>query len=332
MALKSVRRPLAIVAIAVIALGFSAAVVYLLKAPRPAPPPILGIVHKTEIRIAPEISARMTSYRVTAGQKVRKGDILTVLSSPELTAAVEEAKANVASARADKANVDAGVRKEEVDTAAQDVRIAEANLALAQVQHTRSAILAAKDFATKQQLDETTASLSKAEASLKEVQAVHAEDTTGPTQEERAIAKAKVTYAEAALADIEAKLAKATLTAPVDGVVSLLIAEPGEAISPGQPVMTLEAANDRWFTMTVREDSLSGITVGSPLRLLTAKGDRIEAKVTELRPLGEFAVWRAARAVGDHDLDSFLVRADPTAGPLSLEPGMTVWIDRGPVN
>jgi HlyD family secretion protein len=42
--------------------------------------------------------------------------------------------------------------------------------------------------------------------------------------------------------------------------------------------------------MTVRENSLSGITVGSPLRLLTAKGDRIKAKVTELRPLGEFAV------------------------------------------
>jgi len=96
--------------------------------------------------------------------------------------------------------------------------------------------------------------------------------------------------------------------------------------------MTLEAANERWFTMTVREDFLSGITVGSPLRLLTAKGDRIEAKVTELRPLGEFAVWRAARAVGDHDLNSFLVRADPTVENRSLEPGMTVWIDRGPTD
>ena len=154
----------------------------------------------------------------------------------------------------------------------------------------------------------------------------------GPTAEERAIAKAKVVYAEAPLADIEAKLAKTTLVAPVDGVVSLLVAEPGEIISPGEPIMTLEAANERWFTMTVREDALAGITVGSPLRLLTAKGDRIEAKVTELRPLGEFAVWRAARAVGDHDLNSFLVRADPIAETGSLEPGMTVWIDRGPTN
>ncbi|MBV8964074.1 MAG: HlyD family secretion protein, partial [Hyphomicrobiales bacterium] len=62
--------------------------------------------------------------------------------------------------------------------------------------------------------------------------------------------------------------------------------------------------------------------------LLTAKGDRVETRVTELRPLGEFAVWRAARAVGDHDINSFLLRADPTGDVGDLEPGMTVWIDR----
>src|SRR5271165_2673775 len=331
MALKSFRRPLAIFAL-VVAIGAAAAVVYRFNAAGAPPAAIIGVVHKTEIRIAPEINARMTSYRVSAGQEVRKGDVLAVLSSPELTAAVEEAKANLATATANRANVDAGVRKEEVDTAAQDLRIAEANLALAEVDHTRTATLAAKDFASKQQLDEATASLDKAEANYSQLKAAYAEDAAGPTAEERAIAKAKVVYADAALADIEAKLAKTTLVAPVDGVVSLLVAEPGEVIAPGEPIMTLEAANDRWFTMTVREDALAGITVGSPLRLLTAKGDRVEAKVTELRPLGEFAVWRAARAVGDHDLNSFLVRADPTTENPSLEPGMTVWIDRGPTN
>jgi multidrug resistance efflux pump len=331
MGLKSSRRPLAIFAL-VVAIGLVAAVGYRFEAASAPPALILGIVHKTEIRIAPEINARMASYRVSAGQEVRKGDVLAVLSSPELTAAVEDAKANLATAVADRANVDVGVRKEEVDTAAQDLRIAEANLALAEVDHTRTATLAVKDFASKQQLDEATASLDKAKANYSQLKAAYAQDVAGPTAEERAIAKAKVVYAEAALADIEAKLAKTTLVAPVDGLVSLLVAEPGEVISPGQPVMTLEAANDRWFTMTVREDALSGITVGSPLRLLTARGDRIEAKVTELRPLGEFAVWRAARAVGDHDLNSFLVRADPTAENRSLEPGMTVWIDRGPTD
>ena len=69
--------------------------------------------------------------------------------------------------------------------------------------------------------------------------------------------------------------------------------------------------------------------LGSKVALLTAAGDRFEAKVIELRPLGEFAVWRAARAVGDHDINTCLLRADPIGRTPPLEPGVTVWIDEG---
>ena len=331
MALKSSRRLLALFLL-VVAAGLAAAFAYRPWEASQPPAPVFGVAHETQIRIAPDTDGRMGSFRVSAGQTVRKGDILATLSNPELAAAVEEAKANLATARADRANVDAGVRKEEVDTAAQHVRIAESNLAFAQEQYARSAALAAKAFASKQELDERASAFSQAQAKLDEAKAAQARAKAGPTNEERAIAEAKVAYAEAALADIEAELAKTTLIAPVDGVVRLLVVEPGEVVSRGQPVLTLAPANERWFTFTIRENLLSGLTVGSPLRLLTGKGDRIDAKVTELRPLGEFAVWRAARAVGDHDLNSFLVRADPDKEARSVEPGMTVWIDRGSVN
>ena len=330
--LKSFRRPLAILALVVGDRIGGRVRLSSMGSERGRPRRSSGSSHETEIRIAPEINGRVESFRVSAGQTVRKGDVLATLSSPELAAAVEEAKANLATARANRANVDAGVRKEEVDTAAQEVRIAEANLALAQEQHARAATLAAKDFASKQELDERPRRSARPKPSSTRLKAAHAQDKAGPTAEERAIAEAKVAYAEAALADIEAKLAKTTLVAPVDGVVTLLVAEPGEVVSPGQPVLTLAPANERWFTFTIRENMLSGLTIGSPVRLLTAKGDRIDAKVTELRPLGEFAVWRAARAVGDHDLNSFLLRADPDEEARSVEPGMTVWIDRASTN
>jgi HlyD family secretion protein len=58
----------------------------------------------------------------------------------------------------------------------------------------------------------------------------------------------------------------------------------------------------------------------------TAAG-RVPGRVTELRPLGEFATWRAARAVGDHDLNSFFVRVDPIVPIEGIEPGMTVWLE-----
>src|SRR6202035_3724420 len=80
--------------------------------------PILGVVHETEIRIAPETSGRLAAVKVKPGDHVRKGDVLAILSTPELAASLLEAKANAASARANQANVNAGVRKEEVDSAA----------------------------------------------------------------------------------------------------------------------------------------------------------------------------------------------------------------------
>ena len=288
---------------------------------------ILGVVHETEIRIAPEASGRLAAVKVKPGDHVRKGDLLAILSSPELTASLLEAKANAASARADRANVVAGVRKEDVDSAAQSVSIAEANLVLAQKQYTRADTLAGQSFASKQQLDESTTALGKAQASLDLARAIHTEDVAGPTAQERAIAEAKVVVGVATVADLEAKLAKTTLRAPTDGVVRLVVAELGEAISPGQAVMTLDAGPERWFTFTIREDRLGDIGIGKPLVLRTAKGDRIDARVTELRPLGEFAVWEATRAVGDHDINSFLMRADPLRAVDGLEAGMTVWIE-----
>ena len=97
-------------------------------------------------------------------------------------------------------------------------------------------------------------------------------------------------------------------------------------MSPGKPVMTIEADGQPWFAFTLREDALNGITIGKTVGLLTDDGRRIAARVTELRPLGEFATWRAARAVGDHDINSFRLRLDPFAQVEGLEPGMSVWI------
>ena len=124
----------------VIAIGAVAFVAYRAWTAPPSRAPILGVVHETEIRIAPETSGRLAAVKVKSGDHVRKGDLLAVLSTPELAASLLEAKANAASARADQANVNAGVRKEEVDSAAKGVSIAEANLILAQKQDRKSVV------------------------------------------------------------------------------------------------------------------------------------------------------------------------------------------------
>ena len=313
--------------LAVIAVAGAGLLVYRSQQVEPTAVLVPGVARETEIHIAPEINGRLTSVLATAGQEVHKGDVLATLTNPELAASVGEAKAALAKARADRDNVFAGVREEQVGRSAREVEIAEANLTLARQQYERSAALAATNFASKQRLDENTASRRRSEAILASLREAHARNKAGPTKEERASAEAKVALAEATVANLEAKLDKTKLVAPVDGVVRLLVAQPGEVISPGQSVMTLEAGRGRWFTFTIREDLLGSMTIGSPVKLLTARRDAIHGSVTELRPLGEFATWRAARAAGDHDLNSFLVRIDPTETTETLQPGMTVWLE-----
>jgi multidrug resistance efflux pump len=295
----------------------------------PVNPPIAGLVRQTEIRIAPEITGRLSAIAVKTGQAVHQGDLLATLSNPELEASLGEAKAAWAAARADRDNVYAGVRAEEVAILARSIETAQANLLLARQENDRAVALAARDYASRQQLDERTAQLAKTVADLDLKRAQHAAASAGPTAEERALADARVVLAEATVADLQAQLDKTRLVAPADGVVGVIVAEQGEVVPVGKPVLMLESGKP-WFAFTLREDSLGQLIVGSSVDLTMSGGRHVAARVTELRPLGEFATWRAARAVGDHDLNSFRLRLDPVASVDGLQPGMSVWLATAP--
>jgi hypothetical protein len=58
------------------------------------------------------------------------------------------------------------------------------------------------------------------------------------------------------------------------------------------------------------------------IELMPAAGSApINARIDEIVPRGEFASWRAARAVGDHDLNTFVIRADPVGTAGGSNPG-----------
>lgn len=285
-----------------------------------------GMVQRTEIRIAPEVGGRLLSVAVQPGQHVKRGDVLATLDSPEVAAALGEAKAAAASAKADRDHVYAGVRLEEVAMAEQSVKTAEANLLLAQQQNTRAASLVAKGSGSRQLLDEATGQLGKAQADLDLKRAQLTAARAGPTKEELALADASVAAAQAAVDDAQIAFDKTTLRASIDATILIQVAELGETLVPGKAVLTIEPDGQRWFAFTLREDTLKDLTIGKIVPLQTSDGHSIDARVSELRPLGEFATWRAARPVGDHDLNSFWLRLDPMVGDDGLEPGMTVWL------
>ena len=291
--------------------------------------PISGIVRTTEIRIAPEVGGQLVAIKVKKGMSVKAGDVLAELSALELTASVAQARAALVAAKASRDNVYAGVRAEEVARLAAEIEKAKSRLTYMRVQFSRAAELALSDVASQQSRDQAENDLASAVSDVAEAEANHAAAKAGPTQEERLIADAQVEAEAAALAVLEQRLEKTFLRAPADGVVSVVVAEIGEAIRAGQPVLAIDATGQPWLSFNAREDMLQGIAVGKTVNVRVAGTDAATpALVTQIMPLGSFATWQAERAIGDHDRNTLRLRADPQGDANRFEPGKTIWIVR----
>ena len=288
-----------------------------------------GMVRRTEIRIAPEVGGYVKDIRFKRGETVHAGDVIATLTSPELDAAVLQARKVLGQAEAARARVYAGVRYEEVETARQEIAKTKSNLDLAQAQYDRAKQLVRTGNISQQVLDDRSTQLATARSAVTVTVAALAKAEKGATDEDKAKVDRTVELAQAALDAIIAKQAKLILHAPVDATAWSIVSEPGEAVTIGQTVLTLEKDNGIWFVFNIREDRLGKITVGSILSLKTGDGKMTQATVTQLRSLGDFAVWRAESAISSHDLVTFEVRADLVGDEVrTLQSGMTAWIDR----
>jgi HlyD family secretion protein len=318
-------RRLHIVVLLILAL-LGAGAIYVVLRPQP-PAPIIGMVRTTEVVIAPEIGGQLGAIKVRKGDHVRAGDVLAELAAPELSAAVAQAKAARAVAIASRDHVYAGVREEERAVLAAEIRKANSRLTYAEAQHNRVAQLAKEQFAAQQTLDQADADIATGHADVAEAQANYDAAEKGPTKEELGIADAQVFAATAAVDVLERQLDKTILRAPADGVVQVIVAEIGEAVRAGEPVLTLEEARKRWLSFNIREDQLHGMTVGDRVNVeATGLSAPVSARVSELLPLGAFATWQAERAVGAHDRNTLRMRIEPEGELAKLEPGQTVWL------
>jgi HlyD family secretion protein len=255
--------------------------------------------------------------------------VVAELSALELTASVGQARAALAAARASRDHVYAGVRAEEVASLAAEIAKAKSRLEYAQAQLTRVDTLTKQNFASLEALDQAEDDVASARADVAESQANHDAAVAGPTRQERAIADAQVEAAASAVAVLERRLEKTVLRAPADGVVSVIVAEAGENVRAGQPVLVIAETDKPWLSFNAREDRLRGLKVGETVTVArSGAGATLRAVVSEMLPIGVFATWQAERAVGDHDRNTLRLRLDPQGDPAGLEPGMTVWIDR----
>ena len=103
------------------------------------------------------------------------------------------------------------------------------------------------------------------------------------------------------------------LRAPAAGYRPIVVAGDRRGRRPWRATaLTLLPDGGVWFGFNVREDALGGLAIGAQV-FVAAQARAAPGRVVEMRNWGEFAAWRAARASGDHDLDTFFFpRVDPS--------------------
>jgi len=84
----------------------------------------------------------------------------------------------------------------------------------------------------------------------------------GPTQDTISAARGQLETAEGKLKQTQALLEEATVRAPITGVVTVKVAESGELVTPGMPIITIADLDHVWLRIYVPEVDLGKVKIG----------------------------------------------------------------------
>ena len=221
-----------------------------------------GTVEATDADLGFQAAGRVGAILVREGEAVGAGEELARLDTRELEANLGAARAQVDAAEARLAELERGARPQEVATADAAMRSAEQRAAEARRDAERARTLFEGGAISRQALDRAQTALDMALAALDQAREQHALLVEGPRVETIRAQRAAVAQARANAERAEAALANAVITAPFAGVVTVRHREPGEAVAPGAPVLTLLDPEDRWVRIYIREDQIGHVQLG----------------------------------------------------------------------
>lgn len=249
-----------------------------------------GTVEATEARLGFEVAGRIVAIEVREGDRVVAGRELARLDDAELAARRAQAVAQVDSARARLAELEAGFRSQEVAQARTAVAAASERVADAERDHERTTTLFEGGAVPRESLDKAALAAELARRQHEQAAQQLALLASGARPEQVAGARAQVAQAEAAVATLDATLAKSRLTAPFPGIVTVRHREPGEIVAPGAAVVTLMNPDDRWVRIYVPENRLGRVSIGQRAAIVsdTFPGRRYDGEVAVVADEAEF--------------------------------------------
>jgi len=296
---------------------------------RPKPLEVQGEVEATQTKVASKLIGRIDSLPIHKGDFVKKGQLLFTLKSPEIEAKLVQAHAALKGANAQNSKAIAGADVEDIQAAYDTYLKAQAAYELAEKTFNRVNNLYKEGVLPAQKRDEAETQYTTARETANAAKSIWEKAKKGARIEDKETAVSMVDRAKGAIQEIETFVNETSIYSPTDGEISNIIAESGELVSAGYPVVTIMKLNDSWVTFNLREDLLSSIRMGSTFSAkFPALGNKeIQLKVTYINPLGSFATWNATKTSGDFDMKTFEVHAVPVEKVEGLRPGMSALVD-----
>ncbi|MGL5015141.1 MAG: HlyD family secretion protein [Bacteroidales bacterium] len=295
---------------------------------KPEPTLIQGEVVSTSVKVSSKLPGRIDSLFVREGESVTKGSPLFVLSTPEVNAKLQQAEAVRQAARAQDSKAKFGARSEEVQAVYNLWQKAEAGYELADKSYARIEKLYKNGVVTAQKFDEASANRQAMEATRQAAKAQYEMALKGARIEDKNAAAALLNQADAVVAEVSSMQSDARQYAPFDAEVATIIAEEGELIGAGYPVITLVNLNDSHVSFNVKEDLLPKIKVGKMVKgYVPALDEEITLSVSAIAVQAEYATWSATRTKGEFDIRTFEVKMTPQKQRSDLRPGMSVVVN-----
>ncbi|MBZ6074394.1 biotin/lipoyl-binding protein [Aeromonas schubertii] len=297
---------------------------------QPEPVRLQGQIEAQQYSVSSKVPGRIDEVLVHKGQKLKAGDLVFTLASPEIEAKLTQAKAGEAAADALAQQAEKGARAQQIAAAKDQWQKAKAAAELRGKTYQRVASLHRDGVLPLQKRDEAWTAWQAARYTEGMAWQQYQLALEGAQAETKVAAREKARMAAGSVAEVEAYLADTRVPSPHQGEVSQVLLRSGELAPQGFPVVTLLDMDDAWAVLHVREDQLARFPMGAEFEArLPALGDApYRFRVTHVAVMGDFATWRATDTRQGFDMRTFEVEARPVNPIPELRVGMSLLVEQ----
>jgi membrane fusion protein (multidrug efflux system) len=287
--------------------------------------------------VAPKVSGYLHEVLVGDNERVSAGQVVARIDQRDFIVALDQAKADVAAARAAIASKQAQLQVQHavIDAAKATVEVDRAAATFAGQENKRYTDLAATGYGSVQNAQQAQSRIAGAEAAI-------ARDTANfiSAQKQVDLLNAEIVQANAALARAQALQSQAELNleytsivAPTDGVVGNRSLRPGQFVQAGTQLMSVVPLAGAYVVANFKETQLTDVREGQAVDIAVDMfpGQVVHGHVDSIAPASgqEFALLPPDNATGNFTkvvqripVKIALTRDD--GAPVELRPGMSV--------